>query len=515
MAGAEEDEVAPPAPHPVDPQQPIGQGPAAKRSRSEHHHGAGDAPSFRMEDLPVDVQAVIMSLLPLKEAVRTSIVSTSWRMIWTFRCNLSFKGPRYLHENDTKIQQAKCIETVNCVIQQHSRIGINKFSIRCGLFEEDSVHLDRWIRFAASSKAKIIHLDLRFKDVFEEVNHLHLEALLDAQGSSFLRSLFLGGVVIKPHSAICGFTILRRLVLQSVTISGDFTGFLANCAALEDLEMIECSGLTNLIIPQQLDKLQHLLIDGMEVEMVEFYAADLSHFEYKGQVVPIVHHGCSKLKKATIMFSGKKGLAKAFTAVPSILPVKILNVRSVALSKYSQLQKLPTRPDGMFMHLRHMTCRIIVHSRPQEANYDIEVLQLAYCLDAAPQLETLQLNMFYVSSSGVSSAEVVGMRRHDHLKTVFMSGFRCYKAQIKLACCILENASVLEKLTIEPRITGARYLGDNTDLHKILPGVCEWAQLTSERFGKVINVSGAPLHKKKAGGKTTATGSKTNRAGGK
>ena len=61
-----------------------------------------------------------------------------------------------------------------------------------------------------------------------------------------------------------------------------------------------------------------------------------------------------------------------------------------------QLQKLPTRPDGMFMHLRHMTCRIIVHSRPQEANYDIEVLQMAYCLDAAPQLETLQLNVSVV-----------------------------------------------------------------------------------------------------------------------
>ena len=203
---------------------------------------------------------------------------------------------------------------------------------------EDSDHLDRWIRFAASSKAKIIHLDLRFKDVFEEVNHLHLEALLDAQGSSFLRSLFLGGVVIKPHSAICGFTILRRLVLQSVTISGDFTGFLANCAALEDLEMIECSGLTNLIIPQQLDKLQHLLIDGMEVEMVEFYAADLSHFEYKGQVVPIVHHGCSKLEKATIMFMATKAVTHTFTAVPSILPVKILHMQAV-ISKYPQVAK--------------------------------------------------------------------------------------------------------------------------------------------------------------------------------
>uniref|UniRef100_A0A452ZF61 FBD domain-containing protein n=1 Tax=Aegilops tauschii subsp. strangulata TaxID=200361 RepID=A0A452ZF61_AEGTS len=55
------------------------------------------------------------------------------------------------------------------------------------------------------------------------------------------------------------------------------------------------------------------------------------------------------------------------------------------------------------------------------------------------------MQMFYLKSSGASSGEVVGMRRHDHLKTVFMSGFRCYRAQTELACCILGNACVLEQ----------------------------------------------------------------------
>ena len=98
---------------------------AAKRSRSEHHHGVADGPSFRMEDLPAEVQPVIISLLPLKEAVRTSIVSRSWRMLWTFHCDLCFHGPDdskfyTADQHSAPIKRANFIEAVNLVIQQHS-----------------------------------------------------------------------------------------------------------------------------------------------------------------------------------------------------------------------------------------------------------------------------------------------------------------------------------------------------------------------------------------------------------
>ncbi|XP_048548057.1 putative F-box/LRR-repeat protein At5g54820 isoform X1 [Triticum urartu] len=503
MAGAGEDESAPP-PSPLDQKQPMEEAAAAavgKRGRLGHHHGAADPPSFRMEDLPTitsippEVQPVIISPLPLKEAVRTSIVSRSWRMLWTFHSDLCFDGPtpndldsdtddEFAGQDTTKMNRAKFIETVNSVIQQHSGIGINKFSVRWGMHKEYSDHLDRWIGFAASSKANIIDFNLKKTYQPFEFHHFPLEAL-DSQGCSFVKSLFLASVSTKPNSVISGFTILRRLVLEFVKILGDFPGLLAKCSGLEDLEIIACYGVDNLIVPHKLDKLQHLLIAGMDTQMVEFHATDLAHFEYKGRVIPIVLHGCSKLEKATMKFNGTKALAHAFTAVPSILPVKTLHLQAF-ISKYAQLQKLPTRQQGMFLHLRHMICQLIVNSN--DPNGDNGVLQLANCLDVAPRLETLHLHMLCAISSSFSSGEVAGMRRHDHLKTVFMSGFRCYKAQIELACCILRNASVLEQLIIEPRITDKVWAGDcskwNTDLGEILPGVCEWAHVTSERFGK-------------------------------
>nr|XP_045087054.1 F-box/FBD/LRR-repeat protein At1g13570 isoform X2 [Aegilops tauschii subsp. strangulata] len=506
MAGAGEDDAAPPPPSPD--RQPMEEAAAAaKRSRSENHHGLADGPSFRMEDLPAEVQPVIISLLPLKEAVRTSIVSRSWTTLWRFHCDLCFDVDSNTDDNsahqvngtgtndqstnryNTKITRAKFMETVNSVIQRHSGIGINKFSISCDLHKEDSHHLDKWIRFAASSKAKIIDFHRKISDYrVEEAPHFPLEAL-DAQGSSFVQSLSLASVSIKPRSGICRFTILRRLVLSSVQIFGDFPGLLAKCSRLEDLEIKWCSGVDDLIVPHTLDKLQHLLIAGMDVQMVEFHATDLAHFEYKGRVTPIVLHGCLKLEKATIAFEASNVLPHAFNVIPSISPVKILIVRAF-ISKYGQSLELPLRPQGMFMHLRHMTCKIIVLAR--DVNDYNGVLQLAHWLDSAPRLETLDLHlpmqMSYLRSGAFVSAEVAGveapcMRRHDHLKTVFMSGFQCYKSQIELACCILGNASVLEQLTVEA------IWGDD-DYGRI----CEWAEVTSKRFGKVITVLDAPLN---------------------
>lgn len=58
-----------------------------------------------------------------------------------------------------KIERAKFIETVNSIIQQHSGIGLNKFSVRCSL-QMDSDILNKWICFATASKAKIIDVNL-------------------------------------------------------------------------------------------------------------------------------------------------------------------------------------------------------------------------------------------------------------------------------------------------------------------------------------------------------------------
>ena len=89
-------------------------------------------------------------------------------------------------------------------------------------------------------------------------------------------------------------------------------------------------------------------------------------------------------------------------------------------------------------------------------------------------------------------SEVFPMRRLDHLKTVYMSGFRCYRAQVELLCGILEMGTVLEDVTIEPVVTIPWGLESMNFVSIPRDEICEWAHRTSQRFGKAITVAKRP-----------------------
>ncbi|XP_066324872.1 F-box/LRR-repeat protein At4g14103-like isoform X2 [Miscanthus floridulus] len=482
---------------------------AAKRSRLDHQRGLSDGSSFHMEDLPEEIQPLVLSLLSLKEVARTSLVSRNWRKLWTRYPNLCFDGSKDgpTDMDSVKIERAKFVETVNSIIQHHSGIGLNKFSVRFSLGMDSSDILNRWICFATASKAKIIAMNLSPKGNYlepsKQVHYFPLEAL-GAQDGPFIQCLFLTNVSIKPHSDICGFTKLKSLHLHCIQIIGDLSGLLLNCSSLEDLEVIACSGVTDLNIPHQLNKLRHLLISNMRIQMVEFHVPNLSHFGYKGSVIPVVLHGCSKLQKATLTYhrtwseeGNNKVLGHVFHGIPSVSAVKVLHVHANTYTDQplwsSQAHSSITRPASMFLNLRHLTYEIIIFTKL--ANRHSGILQLAQYLSFVPQLETLEMHMLYHVSVGRcwrGDGISCHMRRHDHLKTVYMSGFRCYRAQVELLCGILEMGTVLEDVTIEPVVTIPWGLESMNFVSIPRDEICEWAHRTSQRFGKAITVAKRP-----------------------
>ncbi len=80
------------------------------------------------------------------------------------------------------------------------------------------------------------------------------------------------------------------------------------------------------------------------------------------------------------------------------------------------------------------------------------------------------------------------LSRHDHLKTVYMSGFRCYRPQEELVYFILENAVALEFMSIEPHTILAD--DDHCDFSDIAEykKIRKWARRTSACFGKQVQV---------------------------
>jgi hypothetical protein len=214
---------------------------------------------------------------------------------------------------------------------------LNKFCIRFSLKKNAVNHLDKWIRFATASKSKIIEINLWPKLESRrpgiKVYNFPLEDL-GARGVPFIQSLFLKDVSIKPHFGIRGLTNLKRLLLHDVEISGHLPGLLKRCFSLEELDLIACTGVVQLCVPYQHDKLRYLRISHTRVYKNDFHVIGLTHFEYDGGMAYIVLHGCLKLEKVVLsskscsFVKDNNALVHAFTAIPSISAVKVLHLYS-------------------------------------------------------------------------------------------------------------------------------------------------------------------------------------------
>ncbi|PQP98604.1 uncharacterized protein Pyn_24289 [Prunus yedoensis var. nudiflora] len=93
----------------------------------------------RISELPYEVIVSIVSLLPLKEAVATSILSRRWRYVWSSTTTLNletvnFEDPETLRyfcelDYDKRDQEAghKYVNWVNHVLEQHRGQSIERF----------------------------------------------------------------------------------------------------------------------------------------------------------------------------------------------------------------------------------------------------------------------------------------------------------------------------------------------------------------------------------------------------
>ncbi|CAL2275251.1 unnamed protein product [Prunus armeniaca] len=161
----------------------------------------------RISELPYEVIVSIVSLLPLKEAVATSILSRRWRYVWSSTTTLNletvnFEDPETLNyfcelDYDKRDQEEghKYVNWVNHALKQHSGQSIERFRNVPLLVD---VTYYKWYAYAeftrivfsqfspCLSHLKILKLDIR-EAVYNQ-NHVlpilanlrHLQLLVDA-----------------------------------------------------------------------------------------------------------------------------------------------------------------------------------------------------------------------------------------------------------------------------------------------------------------------------------------------
>ncbi|XP_022895222.1 F-box/FBD/LRR-repeat protein At1g13570-like [Olea europaea var. sylvestris] len=182
----------------------------------------------------------ILSSLPLRDAVRTSILSSKWRFKWVTLPHLVFENQSVLiSAQDQTIIKNKLVSVIDHVLLLHTG-PIYRFKLSHRDLQGVS-DVDRWILFLSRGFVKEFILEIwkghRYKlpsSMYSFQKLIHLE---------------LFNCLLKPPYTFNGFKSLKSLDLQHITMDqGAFEDMVSNCPLLERLTLMNFDGFTHLKI---------------------------------------------------------------------------------------------------------------------------------------------------------------------------------------------------------------------------------------------------------------------------
>uniref|UniRef100_A0A7N1A645 F-box domain-containing protein n=2 Tax=Kalanchoe fedtschenkoi TaxID=63787 RepID=A0A7N1A645_KALFE len=188
----------------------------------------------RISKLPDNLQESILERLPIKDAVRTSILSRKWRYIWTVRERLNF-GEAFA-SLIPKFAAKKYVRIIHRILfLHHGPVEYVSLIIPKGV-TADFIDLNSWLLILSRKGVQELEIDV-FGYLETEVSLC--SSLFQCHSLKFLK---LSYFELKPPSDFCGFFRLVTLHLLHVTISSDLlSSLISKCKKLENLCLIGTS----------------------------------------------------------------------------------------------------------------------------------------------------------------------------------------------------------------------------------------------------------------------------------
>ncbi|XWS25711.1 hypothetical protein CRYUN_Cryun27aG0091000 [Craigia yunnanensis] len=380
----------------------------------------------KISNLPGHVIDQILSNLPIRDAVRTSVLSRKWRYRWATIPYLVFDNQCLnVSSQDQTFIKDKLVNIIDHVLLLHKG-PIHKFKLshRDLLGVAD---IDRWILCISRSSIKEFILEMwkgqRYKPpscLFNCQNFIHLE---------------LFNCLLKPPLTFKGFKNLRSLDLQHITIVQDvFENLISSCPLLERLTLMNFTGVTHLSI--NAPNLQFFDIGGIFDDVSfqnTFHLALISI----GLYVDIDNDENDARNTSS-------KLLKFFVNLPHI---RRLEVQSYFL-KYLAIGNVPSRLPNPCVDLNYLSIRIDFD--------DFEENSAALCLlRSCPNLQ--ELEMLARPEEQTSTERSTNFWEDDHWSSLFaylrlvkVSGISGVKSEMDFIKFMLSNSPVLERLTVKP-----------------------------------------------------------------
>ncbi|XP_022772803.1 F-box/FBD/LRR-repeat protein At1g13570-like isoform X4 [Durio zibethinus] len=194
----------------------------------------------RISNLPRHLVEQILLHLPIRDLVRTSVLSRTWRYKWATTPYLVFdKQCLNVSSQDQTLIKNKLVNIIDHVLLLHKG-PIHKFKLShrdlLGITD-----IDRWILYISRSSIKEFILE-----IWKGQQYMPPSCLFNCQN---LIHLELFNCLLKPPLTFKGFKNLRSLDLQHITIIQDvFENLISSCPLLERLTLMNFTGVTHLNI---------------------------------------------------------------------------------------------------------------------------------------------------------------------------------------------------------------------------------------------------------------------------
>ncbi|XP_017245484.2 F-box/FBD/LRR-repeat protein At1g13570 [Daucus carota subsp. sativus] len=395
----------------------------------------------RISELPLKIKQIILCLLPIQDAVRTSVLSRKWRLCWTTMPNVTFddqfsiwyKLEEYCY--DRRVVTIRLVTVVNKVLLMHSG-SILKFTLmlpRSQLCDGQIIYefIDQWIPLLSRKGIKqlIVEEDYEFQETMA-----HDFSSLD------LTHLRLTNVLFPYKPALGGFANLVNLELVHVT--SNFGKSIFDCPGLEKLALILCEGLFPMNFRAPNLKCLHQVYDKLNLDYALAGLENLTEYScmflrslLMPPETPNVVKVLGSLHKIEKFSSGREYLKYlAAGGCPNRLaqPLPYLNTLNICEMNFADLSEvfcllclIQSAPNLCNLHISHSECY----------HYEDEVCG---CDDEG------DLKNYWIKDSEDCTI--------DHLEIVTFSDFLGLRSEFELVKFLLGHSPMLNTMSIHRSI---------------------------------------------------------------
>lgn len=203
-----------------------------------------------ISDLPQSIVEIILTLLPIRDAVRTSILSTKWRYRWATLTHLVFDDTCVAMCNDKGLIENNLIKFITRALFLHQG-PIHKFQLSTS-YLQCCPDIDQWILFLSRSDIKELVLELGEGEWFRVPSCLF--------NCKKLTRLELTRCEFDPPLGFKGFPCLKSLSLCQVLVAAEaIESLISGCPLLEILSL---SYFDSLVLNIRAPNLKYLCLEG-------------------------------------------------------------------------------------------------------------------------------------------------------------------------------------------------------------------------------------------------------------